>query len=310
MMASWDRRYSRRQFLRGAAGVASGAVAMGSAGGLLAACGNSSTSTSTKQNTAALPLKRDPQTLVVAMDAFTNDFDPASYFLLAAIVPSFGVYDSLMRMSGNSPSATKPWLAEKFTTNADKSVWTFSLRPGVKYSDGTLLDANTVKAAYDRTLKAGLGAGSTLQHYITDAKQIVAKDPGTLVLDLGVPVPQFDLIAASQYGMGIVNPNVVQQQGKNAHTYLATHSAGSGAYMVESVTPGSQIVLVQNPHYWGGWSGKHFKKVIILQVPENSSRREGMESGDFDIAFPSTPQDTAALRSTPGIGRASCRERV
>jgi peptide/nickel transport system substrate-binding protein len=98
-----------------------------------------------------------------------------------------------------------------------------------------------------------------------------------------------------------VNPKVTAQQGKNAHTYLATHSAGSGAYMVESVVPGSQITLVQNPHFWGGWSGSHFKKVIILQVPENSSRREGMQSGDFDIAFASTPQDTAALRSTPGI---------
>jgi peptide/nickel transport system substrate-binding protein len=301
MMASWDARYSRRQFLRGAAGVASGAVAVGSTGGLLAACGNSSTSTSTKAQTGALPLKRDPQTLVVAMDAFTNDFDPASYFLLAAIVPSFPIYDSLMRMKGNSPTATEPWLAEKYSTNANKSVWTFSLRPGVKYSDGTPLDANTVKAAYDRTLTANLGAGSTLGHYIIDAKQIVVKDPGTLVFDLGSSVPRFDLLAASQYGMGIVNPNVVTQQGKNAHTYLATHSAGSGAYMVESVTPGSQIELVQNPHYWGGWSGSHFKKIIILQVPENSSRREGMESGDFDIAFPSTPQDTAALRSTPGI---------
>jgi len=301
MMASADGRYSRRQFLRGAAGVTSGAVAMGSAGGLLAACGNSSTSTSTKTQTGALPLKRDPQTLVVAMDAFTNDFDPASYFLLSAIVPSFPIYDSLMRMKGNSATDTKPWLAEQITTNVNKSVWTFSLRSGVKYSDGTPLDANAVKAAYDRTLTANLGAGSTLQHYITDAKQIVAKDPGTLVMDLGVSVPRFDLIAASQYGMGIVNPKVTAQQGKNAHTYLATHSAGSGAYMVESVTPGSQIVLVQNPHYWGGWSGSHFKKIIILQVPENSSRREGMQSGDFDIAFASTPQDTAALRSTPGI---------
>jgi peptide/nickel transport system substrate-binding protein len=299
-MPSWNRDYSRRQFVRGAAGVATSAMAMGSVGSVLAACGSSSTSSKTRSATGAA-LKRDPETLVVAMDAFTNDFDPASYFLLSAIVPSFGVYDSLMRMSGNSATATKPWLAEKITTNANKSVWTFSLRSGVKYSDGTPLDANTVKAAYDRTLTANLGAGSTLQHYIMDAKQIVANDPGTLVMDLGVSVPRFDLIAASQYGMGIVNPKVAAQQGKNAHTYLATHSAGSGAYMVESVTPGSQIVLVQNPHYWGGWSRSHFKKIIILQVPENSSRREGMQSGDFDIAFASTPQDTAALRSTPGI---------
>lgn len=300
-MTSFDRRYSRRQFIRGAAGVASGAVAMGSAGSLLAACGGS-TSTSTKQQTAALPLKRDPETLVVAMDAFANDFDPASYFLLSAIVPAFGVYDSLMRMQGNSASQTKPWLAQSISTNANKSVWTFTLRPGVKYSDGTPFDGNALKEAYTRTITAGLGAGSTLSSYITKPdKQIVVKNPGTVIMDLGISVPRFDLLLASQYGTGIVNPNVVKQQGKNAHTYLATHSAGTGAYMVESVTPGSQIVMTQNPHYWGGWSGRHFKKIIILQVPENSSRRQGMQSGDFDIAFASTPQDTAALRSTPGI---------
>jgi peptide/nickel transport system substrate-binding protein len=272
------------------------------AGSVLAACSSSPSSSATQRATGTgAALKRDPETLVMAMDAFTNDFDPASYFLLSAIVPAFPVYDSLMRMSGSSATATKPWLAQSVSTNANKSVWTFSMRPNVKYSDGTPLDANTVKAAYDRTLTAGLGAGSTLGHYIIHTSQIIAKDAGTLVLDLGTSVPRFDLLAASQYGMGIVNPKVVQQQGKNASAYLSTHSAGSGAYMVESVTPGSQIVLTRNPYYWGGWSGSHFKKIIILQVPENSSRREGMESGDFDIAFSSTPQDTAALRSTPGI---------
>src|SRR5215472_2052908 len=160
-MPSWDGRYSRRQFIRAAAGVATGAVAMGSAGSVLAACGSSSTSSTSRSGTGAA-LKRDPDTLVVAMDAFTNDFDPASYFLLSAIVPNFGIYDSLMRMSGNSATQTKPWLAQKISANADKSVWTFSLRPGVKYSDGTAFDGNTLKAAYTRTITANLGAGSTL----------------------------------------------------------------------------------------------------------------------------------------------------
>ena len=299
-MASWDGRYSRRQFIRGAAGAATGAVAMGSAGSLLAACGGSTPTTTAKPSTGAA-LKRDPNTLIVAMDAFTADFDPASYFLLSAIVPDFGIYDSLMRMNGSSATETKPWLAQKISTNADKSVWTFTLQPGVKYADGTPFDGNTLKAAYTRTITAKLSAGSTLSAYITDAaKQIVVKDPGTVIMDLGVSVPRFDLLLASQYGMGIVNPNV--PQGKDlGHTYLQSHSAGTGAYMVESVAPNSQIVLTRNPHYWGGWSGSHFQKIIILQVPEDSSRREGMESGDFDIAFPSTPQDTAALRTTPGI---------
>jgi len=301
MMASSDNRYSRRQFLRGAAGAASGAVAMGSAGSLLAACGGS-TSTSTKQNAAGPPLKRDPGTLVVAMDAFTPDFDPASYFLLSAIVPDFGIYDSLMRMKGSSATETKPWLAEKISTNANKSVWTFSLRPGVKYSDGTPFDGNTLKAAYTRTITANLGAGSTLSNYISNpAKQIVVKDPGTVIIDLGTSVPRFDLLLASQYGTGIVNPNVAQHGTDQGHNYLQSHSAGTGAYMVQSVSPGNQIVMIRNPNYWGGWGGSHFKKIIILQVPQSSTRRQGMQSGDFDIAFASTPQDTQALRSAPGI---------
>ncbi len=298
MMASSDNRFSRRQFLRGTAGVASGAAA----GSLIAACGGSTPTTSTKQKATGAALKRDPGTLVVAMDAFTADFDPASYFLLAAIVPDYGIYDSLMRMKGNSATETKPWLAERVSTNADKSVWTFALRPGVKYSDGTAFDAHALKAAYTRTITTNLGASSTLKDYILDpAKQIIVKDPGTVVMDLGVPVPRYDLLAASQYGMGIVNPNVSSEGKEDGHIWLQSHSAGTGAYMVESVQPGNQIVLTRNPHYWGGWNGSHFEKIIILQVPQDSSRRQGMESGDFDIAFASTPQDTQALRSTPGI---------
>jgi len=274
---------------------------MGSAGSLLAACGGSSP-TSVTQSGAGPALNRDPGTLVVAMDAFTSDFDPASYFLLSDIVPNFGIYDSLMRMKGNSATETKPWLAQKITTNADKSVWTFTLRPKVKYSDGTAFDGNALKAAYTRTITAQLGAGSTLSSFITDpAKQIVVKDPGTVIMDLGISVPRFDLLLASQYGTGIVNPNVKTQGKDQGHTYLQSHSAGTGAYMVQSVSPGDQIVMTRNPNYWGGWNGSHFKKIIIRQVPENSSRRQGMESGDFDIAFPSTPQDTQALRSAPGI---------
>ena len=265
-MASWDRRLSRRQFIRGAGAVASGVVAAG----MLAACGGS-TPTSTKQKATGSAMNRDPEIPIVAMDAFTADFDPASYFLLSAIVPDFGIYDSLMRMEGNSATATKPWLAQKITTNGDKSVWTFELRSGVKYSDGTPFDGNALKEAYTRTITAGLGAGSTLGTYITDPKQIVVKGPGTVIMDFGTPVPRFDLLLASQYGMGIVNPSVA----KRGHNYLESHSAGTGAYMVQSVSPGSQIVMTRNPHYWGGWSGSHFKKIIILQVPQDSSRLGG-----------------------------------
>src|SRR5262249_33058370 len=141
-----------------------------------------------------------------------------------------------------------------------------------------------------------------LSNYISNPhKQIVVKDPGTVVMDLGTSVPRFDLLLASQYGTGIVNPNVEKQGKDQGHSYLQSHSAGTGAYMVQSVSPGNQIVMIHTPNVWGGGSGPHSKKIITLQVQQSSPRRQGMQSGDFDIAFPSTPQDTQALRSTPGI---------
>ncbi len=295
-------RISRRQFIKGAGGTALGGLALGSLGGLLAACSSGAPAGKKGQAGQAAPLSRDPRTLVVAVDAFLPDFDPASYFLLSGIVTNYGIYEGLLRMKGNSATEVEPVLAERYRTNADKSVWTFSLRSGVKYSDGTSFDGNALKAAYTRTITAGLGAGSTLSTYITDpGTQIVVKDPGTVVFDLGLPVPRFDLLLASQYGTGVVNPNV-ESQGKNhGHDYLTSHSAGTGAYMVESVSPNDQVVLVRNPNYWRGWSSRQFERIIIRQVEEDSSRRQGMEAGDFDIAFPGTPQDTAALRTTPGI---------
>src|SRR5207253_4821415 len=71
---------------------------------------------------------------------------------------------------------------------------------------------------------------------------------------------------------GIVNPNVEKQGANHGHNYLQSHSAGTGAYMVQNAEPNNQIVLVRNPHYWGGWSGSHFKKIIILQIGRASCR--------------------------------------
>jgi len=85
-------------------------------------------------------LTRDPSTLVIAVDAFNADFDPASAYLLSEALIWRGVYESLIRLKGESASQVEPLLADKWEANADKSSWTFHLHPNVKFSDGTPLD--------------------------------------------------------------------------------------------------------------------------------------------------------------------------
>src|SRR5207244_9375914 len=101
-------------------------------------------------------LHRDADTLVVAVDAFNGDFDPASAYLLSEALIWRGIYESLVRLKGSSASEVEPLLADTWEHNADDSSWTFHLHPGVTFSDGTALDAAAVKANYVRTINLQL----------------------------------------------------------------------------------------------------------------------------------------------------------
>src|SRR5581483_9129740 len=97
------------------------------------ACSGGSPGGTKGQKGQGAPLTRDPKTLVVAVDAFLPDFDPASYFLLSGIVTNYGIYEGLLRMKGSSATEVEAVLAERYETNPDASVWTFSPRPNVKF---------------------------------------------------------------------------------------------------------------------------------------------------------------------------------
>src|SRR5205814_6754324 len=111
---------------------------------LLAACsgtppateqtGTPSAGTSTGTNAS---LNRDPSTLVVAVDAFNGDFDPASAYLLSEALIWRGIYESLVRLKGDSATEVEPLLADTWDHNADSSSWTFHLHPAITFSDGT-----------------------------------------------------------------------------------------------------------------------------------------------------------------------------
>ena len=249
-------------------------------------------------------INRDPKTLVIAVDAFQGDFDPASSYLLAQGLLWRGTYDSLVRLKGGSATDIEGALAETWDTNTDSSVWTFHLRKGVKFTDGTPFDAAAVKANYVRLIKLALGTQVILGAFLTDPdKQIVVVDPNTVRFDLGASVPHFGLVLAAEWGTGIVSPKIFSDHstGKTdqGHEYLQGHAVGTGPYVVTSVEPDNQVVLERNPDYWGGWAGDHFDKVIIRSIPTGATRRQLIESGEVDIAIASTSDDTAAIKADP-----------
>lgn len=249
-------------------------------------------------------LNRDPNTLVIAVDTFSGDFDPASSYLLAQGLLWRGTYDGLVRLKGDSSTDIEGVLAESWEANADSSVWTFKLRSGVKFTDGTPVDADAIKANYVRTIRVALGTQLILGAFLTNPEeQIVVVDPQTVRFDLGASVPHMGLVLAAEWGTGIVSPKVFTDHSTGpkdqGHEYLASHAVGTGPYVITSIEPDNQVVLDRNPDYWGGWDGSHFDKIIIRSIPNDATRRQLMESGEVDIAFASTAEDTAVIRSDP-----------
>jgi len=250
------------------------------------------------------PLGRDPDTVVVDVDAFNADFDPASAYLLSEALIWRGIYESLVRLKGDSATEVEPLLADSWDHNADATSWTFHLHPGVTFSDGTALDAAAVKANYVRTIGLELGTNLIIGSFLKDAsKDIVVKDPLTVTFNLSAPTPHFDVVMAAQYGTGLVSPKVFADHSTGdkdqGHDWLQQNAVGTGPYTLETLKPNDEVDLVQNPSYWRGWSGKHFKKIIIKSIPEPSTRRQQLESGDVDIAYSGSAEDTAALRADP-----------
>lgn len=91
-----------------------------------------------------------------------------------------------------------PVLAESWAPNADQSVWTFTLREGVTFHDGTPVDAGAGRASFERFLTMGLGPSGAFRRFIQEPAQITAPDERTVVFDCGRPQPLLEAYLSSQ----------------------------------------------------------------------------------------------------------------
>jgi peptide/nickel transport system substrate-binding protein len=287
-----QQRLTRRRFLAGAG--------IGLAGVALAAC-TPGRETPTQRATAPPPIGgRDPDTLVVAVDAAVENLDPATNVEWAyGLQP---VYDTLVKLEGDSTDQTIPWLAESLEPNDDATEWVARLRQGVVFQDGTDCDAGAVKEAIIRTATQPGGLGYVWAFDDPD-DQMVEEDPLTLRFAFPYPRPFFNIELAGQYGFWIPSPTATREHSTGpddqGHEWLQANPVGTGPYTVSRNDPGQEIVFEQFPQYWGGWTDDHFTRVITRTIPESSTRRRLLEEGEADIVWPGTADDTVDLGEDP-----------
>jgi peptide/nickel transport system substrate-binding protein len=278
----WPQSVSRRSLLRGALLSGAAVVAPPAGAGLGALLGG--------ERILATSLAQGvPSTLSIVSNRAASDLDPHSAYDAGSGVLLQGPFEGLIRAKANTTDEFTPVLAESWEANADLSVWTFRLRDGVTFQDGTPLDAPAARASFERLLTLGLAPSTVLGRFIADSGRITAPDRRTLVFDLGRSQSLFPVALASAYGTAIVNVAALRKHevdGDWGHAWAQSNSAGlgTGPYRIVEFDVETGAVLEQNPEYWRGWEGEHFNQVFLRVVVEPETRRALIENGEADIA--------------------------
>jgi peptide/nickel transport system substrate-binding protein len=282
---------TRRAVLKGAA--AFGLAATGLPGGRVAP--------------AAAPARQtDPKTLTVAVNGAPTNLDPHVAYDYRSSLAIRGPFEGLIILAGGAMDKYAGVIAESWSPNADKSVWTFKIRKGVAFQDGTPCDAEACRLSFERFLTMGLGPVNVIGRFVSDPKQITAPDATTLVFALGKPQPIFEAAMSAQYGPLIVNAKLAKEHEENGDWgtgWAATNSEGlgTGPYRITDFEPGNSLQMERYEKYWRGWEGSEFDQIVLRVVEEDATRRQLIEQGGADIVDNLTPEALQALEKNPDV---------
>jgi peptide/nickel transport system substrate-binding protein len=256
---------------------------------------------------AAAPARQsNPKTLTIAPNGAPTNLDPHVAYDYRSSLAIRGPFEGLIILDGGAMDQYVGVIAESWSPNADKSTWTFKIRKGVTFQDGTPCDAEACRLSFERFLTMGLGPVNVIGRFVSDPKQITAPDATTLVFDLKQPQPMFEAAVSAQYGPLIVNAKAAkahEQNGDWGTGWAATTSdgLGTGPYTITNYEPGNGAELARYAKYWRGWEGSEFDHIVLRVVEEDTTRRQLIEQGGVDIVDNLTPEALQALEKNPDV---------
>jgi len=237
----------------------------------------------------------EDNTLVFASAAEVRTMDPHITMDNTAWRSIYYCYDRLVELVGGTTDI-QPGLATSWEVSEDKTKYTFNLREGIEFSDGTPFNAEAVKFNFDRLLDIG-SAPSGLFKVVTNVEVI---DEYTVEFTLDHPFAPFIKTLATNQA-SIVSPGIMEYEEDDdyAQDWLSANTAGTGPFVLESWERGRRMVLSKKEDYWGELA--KLDQVIIRFISESSEIRMLMERGEVDMSTSLTIDQMEAMRGTEGI---------
>lgn len=213
-------------------------------------------------------------TLTIAIGSDATSLDPAAQSSAGVMQRVRQVTESLTTL--DEEGGIQPLLATEWSSSDDGLEWTFTLREGVTFSDGTDFNAEAVKFSMDRLLGGEVEGGRP------DAMAVIAEttvvDDYTVVFTLSDPYPALPT-ALFQPMAAIISPDSVTESGNTFEQIV--HPVGTGPYVFSEHVAGDALTLTRNEDYWG--ETPSFDTQVWQVVPEPASRMALLRSGDADI---------------------------
>jgi peptide/nickel transport system substrate-binding protein len=217
--------------------------------------------------------------------SWPNVIDPAIGNDYASSSSIVNLYDTLV--FPNAKGGVDPWLAASWNVSADGKTYTFHLRPGVTFHSGATLKAGDVVASYDRFKAIGRGFAYLVTPNIADVR---APDARTVVFRLVAPTALFlpSLVRLYVLEEAVVKKNTKSEgpygpDGDYGTTWLQTHDAGSGPYMVKEFPLEQYLLMARNTKWWGKFNPNAPDEVRFIGTTEGVTVRTLMQNRQLEI---------------------------
>ncbi len=248
-----------------------------------------------------LPAFSQPEkTIVVGLEAEPTSLDPAQISDFNSFRATFPMFDTLPQFKAGT-TEVEPGLAESWTIEQEGRRYVFKLREGVKFHDGTPLDAEAVKINIDRQIDPNSpfalpGAFVYAGFTFGEVESVEVVDRFRVAINLKSTFAPFIRNMAIGSAM-ILSPAALERFGAD----IGLNPVGTGPFRFVEWVPGQQIVLERNPDYWDRTRVPKVDRLVFRWIVNPQSRVAALEAGEVDIIVSPPPQALAALRANPAF---------
>jgi peptide/nickel transport system substrate-binding protein len=228
------------------------------------------------------------------------------------------VIESLVGLKPGTTSEVIPILAAAMPqVSADGKVYTFKLRDGVKFHDGTPFDAAAVKYNYERQKNAPAALRDAYNYYFgavfgwadkSNLLSVATPDATTVVFTLGVPqsnfllsqtLPQFGIQSPTALKAGDAdNPDPSKSPYAQGQGGTGKSMVGTGPFMYKEWTPNDHVTIVKNPNYWNKDTAAHLDAIKYRPYADQTAELNALQAkGEIDFAQTIAPNDVATVKA-------------